>query len=119
MKVIFEHVLRSRPIVLTGHEVRSLSRVVGRDVLPELQAVCDERYEVMTLGQLMQKLVEVLSGRCQVPPDGWSCSRPKGHAGPCAATREHDASSKCWCCPTIYYKDAETGVAILVHNAVQ
>lgn len=23
---------------------------------------------------------------CKVPPEGWSCSRPAGHEGPCAAT---------------------------------
>lgn len=23
--------------------------------------------------------------RCDVPPDGWWCSRERGHAGPCAA----------------------------------
>ena len=33
---------------------------------------------------------------CTLPPDGWECSRPKGHDGPCAATPilgEHGESS--------------------------
>lgn len=25
------------------------------------------------------------SGKCDVPPLGWECSRPIGHSGPCAA----------------------------------
>lgn len=25
---------------------------------------------------------------CDKPPTGWKCSRPKGHPGPCAATRD-------------------------------
>lgn len=64
-KVTFSNVLRSRPIVLTEHEVWSLSRVVGRDVLPELQAICGERYEAMTLGQLMRTLTATLSSERQ------------------------------------------------------
>lgn len=27
---------------------------------------------------------------CPVPPDGWTCSRPRGHVGPCAASPEND-----------------------------
>ena len=65
MNVTFLNVLRSRPIVLTEHDVRALSRVVGRDVLPELQAMCAEHYEVVTLGQLMRKLTATLSSQRQ------------------------------------------------------
>ena len=65
MNVTFLNVLRSRPIVLTEHDVRALSRAVGRDVLPELQAMCEDRYEVMTLGQLMRTLTATLSGQRQ------------------------------------------------------
>ena len=65
MNVTFLNVLRSRPIVLTDHDVRALSRLVGRDVLPELQAMCAERYEVMTLGQLMRTLTATLSSQRQ------------------------------------------------------
>ena len=24
-------------------------------------------------------------GECQMPPNGWACTRPAGHSGPCAA----------------------------------
>ena len=65
MNVTFLNVLRSRPIVLTKHDVQSLSRLVGRDVLPELQAMCEDRYEVMTLGQLMRTLTAMLSSQRQ------------------------------------------------------
>ena len=27
---------------------------------------------------------------CEVPPEGWSCTRKKGHDGPCAAVPERD-----------------------------
>ena len=47
MNVTFLNVLRSRPIVLTAHDVRALSRLVGRAVLPELQAMCEEHYEIV------------------------------------------------------------------------
>ena len=30
--------------------------------------------------------VELL-GTCRQPPPGWTCSRPRGHGGPCAARR--------------------------------
>ena len=95
-KVTFSNVLRSRPIVLTEHEVWSLSRVVGRDVLPELQAICGERYEVMTLGQLMRTLTATLSSQ-----------------------RQHISSAGCWCSPTVEFKDPSTGAAVWVHNQVQ
>ena len=65
MNVTFLNVLRSRPIVLTKHDVQSLSRLVGRDVLPELQAMCEEHYEVVTLGQLMRALTATLSSQRQ------------------------------------------------------
>ena len=65
MTVTFSNLLRARPIVLTEYEVRWLSRVVGRDVLPELQAICGERYEVMTLGQLTRTLTTMLSSQRQ------------------------------------------------------
>ena len=63
MRLEFSNVLRNRPIVLTEHEVWSLSRAVGRDTLPELEAICSERYEVVTLGQLMRTLTATLSNR--------------------------------------------------------
>ena len=96
MRVTFANVLRTRPIVLTGHEVWSLSRVVGRDVLPELQAICGERYEVVTLGQLTRTLATMLSSQ-----------------------RQHIGSAECWCSPTVEFKDPVSGSAIWVHNQVQ
>ena len=96
MKVTFEHVLRSRPIVLTEHDVRALSRAVGRDVLPELQAMCAERYEVMTMGQLTRTLAAILSSQ-----------------------RQHIGSADCWCSPAVEFKDQLTGVAVWVHKQEQ
>lgn len=96
MKVTFSNVLRSRPIVLTDHEVWSLSRVVGRDVLPELDAICGERYEVVTLGQLMRTLTATLSSQ-----------------------RQHIGSADCWCGPTVELKDPVSGAAVWIHNQVQ
>ncbi len=94
--VTFSNVLRGRPIVLTEHEVRSLSRVVGRDVLPELQAICGEQYEVVTLGQLMRALTDTLSSQ-----------------------RQHIGSAECWCGPAVEFKDPLTGAAVWVHKQVQ
>lgn len=96
MKVTFSDVLRSGPLVLTEHEVWSLSRVVGRDVLPELKAICGERYEVMTLGQLMRTLTALLSSQ-----------------------RQHIGSADCWCGPTVEFKDPASGAAVWVHKQVQ
>jgi hypothetical protein len=31
-------------------------------------------------------LVTVVAKPCEVPPEGWACSRDRGHKGPCAAT---------------------------------
>lgn len=96
MKVTFSNVRRSRPIVLTKHEVWSLSHVVGRDVLPELQAMCGERYEVVTMGQLTRTLTAILLSR-----------------------RQHIGSADCWCSPAVEFKDPVTGAGVWVHNQVQ
>lgn len=34
---------------------------------------------------------------CEVPPDGWWCSREAGHAGPCAARAIGEGTTKAWC----------------------
>jgi hypothetical protein len=34
------------------------------------------------------------TGECDVPPNGWRCSREKGHEGPCAASRIDAADSQ-------------------------
>ena len=96
MKIEFANVLRTRPIVLTEHEVWSLSRVVSRDVLPELEAICGERYEVVTLGQLMRTLSAMLSSQ-----------------------RQHIGSADCWCSPTVEFKDPVSGAAVWVHRSMQ
>ena len=96
MKVVFPNVLRTRPIVLTEHEVWSLSRVVGREVLPEIEAVCAERYEVVTLGQLMRTLTAMLS-----------------------SGRQHIGSADCWCSPNVEFIDPITRVQVWVHKQVQ
>lgn len=95
-QVRFSNVLRSRPIVLTEHEVWSLSRVVGRDVLPELEAICAERYEVMTLGQLMRTLTATLSSQ-----------------------RQHIGSADCWCSPKVEFIDPVSRAQVWVHQQVQ
>lgn len=92
-KVAFSNTLRSRPIVLTEHEIWSLSRVVGRNVLPELQAICAERYEVVTLGQLMRTLTAILSSQ-----------------------RQHVGNSGCWCSPVVEFKDPASGISVWVHK---
>jgi len=96
MKVTFANVLRTRPIVLTEHEVWSLSRVVGRDVLAELQAICGERYAVVTLGHFMRTLTATLSSQ-----------------------RQHIGSADCWCSPTVEFKDPVSGAAVWVHRSMQ
>ena len=96
MKITFENTRRTRPIVLTEHEVWSLSRVVGRDVLQELHSICAERYEVITLGQLMRTLTATLS-----------------------SSRKHIGSADCWCGPTVEFKDPLTGAAVWIHNQEQ
>jgi hypothetical protein len=96
MNITFANVLRTRPIVLTEHEVWSLSRVVGRDVAAELDAICGERYDVVTLGQLTRTLAALLSSQ-----------------------RQHIGSADCWCAPAVEFKDPVTGAAVYVHQQVQ
>ena len=96
MRVTFSNVQRSRPIVLTDHEVSALSKVVGRDVLPELAGMCAERYEVMTMGHLMRTLTVLLSSE-----------------------RQHIGGRDCWCGPTAEYVDPDTGAAVYVHKGRQ
>lgn len=43
---------------------------------------CEERE------QRINKEIENLTHRCQVPPKGWRCTREPGHEGPCAALPE-------------------------------
>jgi hypothetical protein len=57
VKVTFANVARARPFVLTAWELGSLSHVVGRDVVPELEAMAGERFETVTMGQLMRALI--------------------------------------------------------------
>lgn len=60
----------------------------------------DEIIPVLTSLEMDEALAELTAPRepmsedvadqgCRVPPDGWRCSRPRGHEGPCAA-RETD-----------------------------
>lgn len=60
--IVFSHVSRERPIVLTAHQVDSLSQVAGRDVRQELVALSKEGYCAKTLGQLMRWLAVRLIG---------------------------------------------------------
>lgn len=96
MSITFANVPRDRPFVLTVHEVLGLSRAVGRDVEAELLAICGERYDVVTLGQLTRTLAALLSSQ-----------------------RQHIGSAECWCSPTVEFKDPVTGVAVYVHQQVQ
>jgi len=94
--VKFINVRRGRPIVLTGHEVFTLSRAVGRDVHAELLAICGEQYEAQTLGQIMRTLQEKL-----------------------ARERVHIASADCWCAPSVEYRAPDNGAAVFVHKEIQ
>jgi len=40
-------------------------------------------------------LVTVIAKPCEVPPEGWTCSRERGHKGPCAATRVPTLCKSC------------------------
>lgn len=59
-RVTFANVSRARPFVLTRFEVRFLSRSAGRDVAADLPALTAERFEAMTMGQLLRLLVDRL-----------------------------------------------------------
>lgn len=37
-------------------------------------------------------LAEKAADQCDLPPEGWSCTRPKGHENPCAAIPKEDRS---------------------------
>jgi hypothetical protein len=62
--VIFNNVARGRPIVLTRHQCAKLSNDAGRDVEAEVFAMSRERFESVTLGQLMRELRQRLAAGC-------------------------------------------------------
>ena len=58
---------------------RDLSKVSNEptEVLDEPETI--RSGSLPTKGQIMT---------CQIPPEGWSCSRESGHEGPCAASAD-------------------------------
>lgn len=52
-----------------------------------------DKVQLETIKRIEEKLDKVLAilgpaDRCDKPPTGWKCSRPKGHPGPCSATKD-------------------------------
>jgi hypothetical protein len=60
LRIEFANVQRGRPLVLTEHDVRKLSLQAGRDVEPELRAMCEGAYQAKTFGQLLRELSAAL-----------------------------------------------------------
>ncbi|MDB4996732.1 MAG: hypothetical protein JWM74_4164 [Myxococcaceae bacterium] len=57
-------------------------RVRWRALAIEAIAQCERGTEALT-GDAKPDPIDA----CQVPPEGWTCSRGAGHEGPCAARR--------------------------------
>ena len=36
--------------------------------------------------------MNILNDKCQIPPQGWECTRNAGHEGPCASIPNEDTS---------------------------
>jgi ABC-type antimicrobial peptide transport system ATPase subunit len=51
---------------------------------------------------------------CKVPPSGWYCTRPAGHAGPCAAWPEDHRPKKI--ARTVFDAVGELALAIKPHH---
>lgn len=60
--------------------------VTGDVLLDHLSTVITELYCDLEDATEGREIVINLPGSCEVPPAGWSCSRTKGHSGPCAAS---------------------------------
>lgn len=70
-----------------------ISKFVGKLA----KAIMDrDRYEAMTLGQLMRTLTATLSSE-----------------------RQHIGGADCWCCPTVEFKDPVSGAAVWIHRSMQ
>lgn len=65
----------------------------GRDIPFDPEALCEEcgvkgAYDFMGDVLCIHCASPITDGediKCTIPPEGWWCSREKGHPGPCAA----------------------------------
>lgn len=42
------------------------------------------------IGPVARPLPPKEQNRCRLPPEGWKCTREKGHTGPCATVTDND-----------------------------
>lgn len=61
---------------------------VGDHVKNLLATAADEKPAGATTPRKMWDALMTKPMPCQLPPSGWNCTRPAGHAGPCAAVPE-------------------------------
>ena len=54
--------------------------------IPELQAATQKVLHAAYQAEALIRQHHKLDGVCTVPPPGWTCSRPPGNDGPCAAS---------------------------------
>lgn len=56
------------------------------------QSMIDMRREYHMLRIIREQLAlnDYADSKCNLPPEGWNCSRVRGHSGPCAASEDAD-----------------------------
>lgn len=57
----------------------------------ELRYVTSQLEALAAMGKRLAKENADFAFNCTQPPDGWWCSIPAGHTGPCAARRNGDS----------------------------
>lgn len=60
MRIEFASTARGRSMVLNDRDIARLSRSVGRDVGPELEALASRHWPALTFGQLLRALAAEL-----------------------------------------------------------
>lgn len=61
---------------------------MGDHVKNLIATAADEKPAGATTPRKMWDALMTKPMPCQLPPSGWNCTRPAGHAGPCAAVPE-------------------------------
>lgn len=87
-------------LVSSHRELYLLAPLVGRPRLvvdPNIVAsYLREGVRVERITAVERVYLNDIVGECPLPPEGWSCSRGRGHKGPCAASRTDGSSLDEW-----------------------
>lgn len=76
-------------------------------------------HDITTSGTFVEAEAE-LDGVCTIPPEGWSCTRKRGHGAPCAAVPSPGYGLNQECAGGFCWRNPETGYTeyCAVHESV-